>query len=200
MTFVRNHAQAMLACDFFVSVTARFQVVYVLVIMEIGTRRLVHFNVTAHPNATWALQQFRETISDQEDYRFLVHDRDSIYSPELDLGVKAMGVRVLKTPFHWPQANSYCERLIGSIRRECLDFLIPLSEGHLRRILKKWKTHYNQGRPHSSLGPGLPEKVGQNSPVPIQKHHHQLQEGYRVASKAILGGLHHEYWQKKIAA
>jgi hypothetical protein len=114
MTFIRNHAQAMLACDFFVSVTARFQVLYVFVIMEIGTRRLVHFNVAAHPHAAWTLQQFREAISDQQRYRFLVHDRDSIYSRELDLGVKAMGVKVLKTPFRSPQANSYCERLIGS--------------------------------------------------------------------------------------
>jgi transposase InsO family protein len=135
MTFVRNHAQAMLACDFFVSVTAGFQVIYVFVIMEIGTRRLVHFNVTAHPNAAWTLQQFREAINDQQGYRFLVHDRDSIYSQELDLGVKAMGVKALKTPFRSPQANSYCERLIGTIRRECLDFLIPICEGHLRRLL-----------------------------------------------------------------
>ncbi|MBP2667682.1 MAG: hypothetical protein H6Q76_2662 [Firmicutes bacterium] len=199
MTFVRNHAQAMLACDFLVTVTARFQVLYVFVIMEIGTRRLVHFNVTSHPNAAWTLQQFREAISDAQSYRFLVHDRDSIYSQELDLGVKAMGVKVLKTPFRSPQANSYCERLIGSVRRECLDFLIPISEGHLRKTLNVWKTHYNQGRPHSSLGPGLPEP-GHNTPVPIQKHRYQLQKGYRLKSKAILGGLHHEYWLEKIAA
>jgi transposase InsO family protein len=199
MTFVRIPAQAMLACDFFVSVTARFQVLYVFVIMEIGTRRLVHFNVTAHPNAAWTLQQFREAINDHQAYRFLVHDRDSIYSQELDLGVKAMGVKVLKTRFRSPQANSYCERLIGAMRRECLDFLITICEGHLRRILKEWKTHYNQGRPHSSLGPGLPE-AGKNSPVPILKHRHQLQESYRVESKAILGGLHHEYRLEKIAA
>jgi transposase InsO family protein len=117
----------------------------------------------------------------------------------LDLDEKAMGAKVLKTPFRSPQANSYCERLIGGIGGECLDFLIPISDGHLRRILNEWKTHYNQGRPHSSLGPGLPE-AGQNFPVPIQKHRHQLQEGYRVESEAILGGLHHEYWRKKIAA
>jgi putative transposase len=71
------------------------------------------FNVAAHPNAAWTLQQFREAINDQQGYRFLVHDRDSMYSQELALGVKAMGVRVLKTPFRSPQAYSYCERLIG---------------------------------------------------------------------------------------
>lgn len=199
MTFVHNHVRAMLACDLFIAVTVRFQVLYVFVIMEIGTRRLVHCNVTAHPNAAWTLQQFREVINDEQGYRFLIHDRDSIYSHELDLGVEAMGATVLKTPFGSPQANSYCERLIGGIRRECLDFVIPISEGHLRRTLNEWKTHYNQGRPHSSLGPGLPA-AAQNSPAPIQKKRHQLQERYRVKSKAIFGGLHHEYWLEKIAA
>jgi putative transposase len=117
----------------------------------------------------------------------------------LDLGVEAMRARVLKTPFRSPQANSYCERVIGGIRRECLDYLILISDGHLRKTLNEWKTHYDQGRHHSSLGPGLPE-AEQNSPVRIQKHRHQLQEGYRAESKAILGGLHHEYSLEKIAA
>jgi len=110
-----------------------------------------------------------------------------------------MGVKVLKTPFRSPQANSYCERLIGSIRREGLDYLIPISESRQRKTLNVWKAHYNQNRPHSSLGPGLPEP-GHSSPVPIQKQRHQLQEGYRVKSKAILGGLHHGYWLEEIAA
>ena len=157
MTFVRNHAEAVLACDFFVVVTARFRVLYVFVIMEVGCRRIRHFNVTAHPTAEWALQQFRDAISGEEPYRYLIHDRDSIYSPELDSALKAMGLKVLKTPFRAPQANAYCERLVGSIRRECLDFLIPLDEKHLRRTLKHWVEHYNRGRPHSSLGPGIPD-------------------------------------------
>jgi putative transposase len=199
MTFVRNHAQAMLACDFFVSVTASFQVVYVFVIMEIATRQLVHFNVTAHPTAAWTVQQFREAINDQQGYRLLIHDRDSIYCQELDLAVRDMGVRVLKTPFRSPQANSYCERLIGSLRRDCLDFLIPISESHLRRIVKEWQIHYNQARPHSSLGPGLPEPKP-DLPAPPQVFRHQIPLGYRVTAKSILGGLHHEYRLEKIAA
>jgi transposase InsO family protein len=199
MNFVRNHGQAMLACDFLVTVTARFQILYVFVIMEIRTRRLVHFNATTHPNAAWTLQQFRQAIGDTQGYRFLIHDRDSIYAQEMDLGVKVMGVKVLKTPFRSPQANSYGERLVGTMRRECLDYLIPIGESHLRKTLNVWKAHYNQARPHSSLGPGLPEP-GHSSPVPIQKQRHQLQEGCRVKSKTILGGLHHEYWLEKIAA
>jgi putative transposase len=159
MTFVRNHAQGMLVCDFLASVTVRFHILYVFVMMEIGSRRLVHFNVTSHPTATWTLQQFREVLDNAQDYRFVTHDRDKIYSQDLDLAVRAMGVRILKTPFRSPQANSHCERLVGTLRRSCLDFLIPLSESHLRRIVKEWQIHYNQARPHASLGPGLPESV-----------------------------------------
>jgi len=142
MTFVRNHAQGIVACDFFIAVTATFRVLYVFVVLEVGSRRIVHCNVTAHPTADWTLQQFREAITGEQPYRFMIHDRDSIYSPGLDSAVRSMGVRVLKTPFHAPQANAFCERLIGTIRRECLDFLIPFNERHLRGILKEWVTHY----------------------------------------------------------
>jgi transposase InsO family protein len=118
----------------------------------VGTRRIAHVNATAHPTADWTLQQFREVLAG-----FLVHDRDSIYSSAFDSAVEAMGLSILKTPFRAPQANAFCERLIGSIRRECLDFLIPLNDRHLRGILKEWVAHYNKGRPHSGLGPGKPE-------------------------------------------
>src|SRR5208282_3681677 len=87
---------------------------------------------------------------------FLIHDRDSIYSRDFDAGLKAMDLRILKTPYRAPQANAFCERLIGTVRRECLDFLIPLNEKHLRGVLKEWVAHYNRGQPHSSLGPGIP--------------------------------------------
>jgi putative transposase len=120
------------------------------VIMEVGTRKIAHFNVTDHPTAPWTIQQFREVITGEQPYRFVLHDRDSIYSTELDCALKSLGVIVLRTPFRAPQANSFCERLVGTIRRECLDFLIPLNQRHVRRILKEWVAHYNQGRPHSS--------------------------------------------------
>jgi len=108
-------------------------------------------------------------------------------------------VRILKTPFRSPQANAYCERLIGSLRRGCLDFLIPMSERHLGEILKEYRTHYNQGRPHSSLGPGFPEPTN-GLPVPRQKQRHQIPTGYQVKAKLILGGLHREYLLEKMAA
>jgi transposase InsO family protein len=109
--------------------------------MEIGSRRILHHNVTAHPTAEWMLQQFREAIPGEHEYKFLIHDRDSIFAAEGDNELKSFGLRVLRTPVQAPKANAYCERLIGTIRRECLDWVIPLSEKHLRRILREWVAH-----------------------------------------------------------
>ena len=197
-TFVRNHAQSVVACDFFVSVTATFRTVYVFVAMEVGSRRIVHFNATQHPTAEWTIQQFREFLAFDHPYRFVIHDRDGIFSPRLDHELNGFGVRVLRTPFRAPKANAYCERLVGTIRRESLDFLIPLNEGHVKRILREYIRHYNRGRPHSSLGPGIPEPP--QAKVPDGPHRHKLPEGYRVTSIPVLGGLHHEYGLEKEAA
>jgi len=150
-TFVRNHARALFACDFFIVVTARFHVAYVFVLLEISTRRIVHWNVTAHPTADWTVQQFRAALTGESAHRFLIHDRDAIYAPAVDRAVEAMGLRVLKTPVRTPQANAFCERVIGTMRRECLDWLIPFSERHLRHLLRAWIAHYNR-RPAYQLG------------------------------------------------
>lgn len=198
-TFVRNHVRSIVACDFLVVVTARFRVLYVFLVMELGTRRIVHCNVTAHPTAEWTLQQFREAIPTDHSYRFLIRDRDSIFSAEVDEQLKAFGLRVLRTPARAPQANAYCERLVGTVRRECLDFMIPFGEAHLQRILKEWVSHYNQGRPHLSLGPGIPEPLVMKVHPPVQDRRFFSKE-YKVRSRRILGGLHHEYRWEKMAA
>jgi putative transposase len=197
-TFVRNHAKSIVASDFLVSITAKFQILYVFVAMEIGSRRILHFNVTAHPTAEWTTQQFREILADPHPYRFVVHDRDCIFSASLDRSLKDFGVRPIRTPVRAPKANAYCERLMGTIRRECLDYLIPINERHLRVILKEFVCHYNRGRPHTALGPGIPEPIQASAPASV--HRHKLPAGYRVASKPVLGGLHHEYSLKKEAA
>jgi transposase InsO family protein len=163
LTFIRNHAKVIVACDFSAGVTATFRTLYVFAIMEVGTRRILHNSVTAHPTADWTLQQFREALPDDHPYQFLIHDRDSIFAENLDKSVAALGVRVLRTPVRAPKANSICERLGGSLRRECLDFFIPFNERHLRTIVKFWTKHYNRGRPHSSLGPGFPDPIGERS-------------------------------------
>jgi transposase InsO family protein len=198
-TFVRNHAQAIIACDFCVVVTATFRPLYVFVLMEHATRRIVHCNVTAHPTAHWTLQQLREAIPADHGYRFLLHDRDSIFSQQLDQHICRLGLRVLKTPPQSPQANALCERLIGTIRRECLDFLIPLTANHLRHLLRAWVHHYNTGRPHMALGSGIPQPPA-SLPAPLQPGRHRLPPHGRVVARSILGGLHHEYGLEAQAA
>jgi len=197
-TFVWNHAQALVACDFCVVVTATFRVLYVFVALEIGSRRLLHVNTTAHPTAAWTLQQFREIFAEPHGYRFVLHDRDSIYSPWLDAAVTAMGVRVLRTPVQSPMANAYCERLLGTLRRECLDFLIPFGEEHLRRVVRIWQDHYNEARPHSQLGPGLPQPPPSLPAATIIGH--ALPRDQRIVARPILGGLHHEYGLERLVA
>jgi transposase InsO family protein len=193
VTFLRNHAKAIIACDFFVAVTVTFQLVYVFVLIHHASRRLVHFNVTAHPTAAWTLQQMRDAVGFEQDYRYLLHDRDSIFARHLDESIKGFGRRVLKSPPRSPMANAVCERLIGTMRRECLDWLIPISEPHLRSILKIWVGHYNSSRPHMALGPGVPDPPAKAGAFQTQQSRHRIGEGLVVLAKSVLGGLHHEY-------
>ena len=168
------------------------------VVLDVGTRRIVHWNVTEHPTADWTIQQCRAVITGETGHRFLVHDRDAIYAPAVDRAIRSMGLRVLKTPPRTPQANAFCERVIGTIRRECLNWLIPLHEHHLRGILREWVPHYNRGRPHTSLGPGIPEpSPAQIRPAPTG---HRLPTGCRVIATPVLNGLHHEYQLVREAA
>jgi len=132
LTFIHNHAKVIVACDFFVVVTATFRVLYLFVVLELGSRRVVHCNVTAHSTAEWTLQQFREALPHDHSYRFVIHDRDSIFSGALDPRVANL-VRALRTPVRAPMAKAVCECFGGSLRRECLDFLIPFHERHLKR-------------------------------------------------------------------
>ena len=191
-SFVRNHARAMVACDFCIVVTATFRLLYVFVIMKHATCRLLHVNVTAHPTAHWTLQQLREAIASDDHYRFLIHDRDRIFSVQLDQSIGHLRLRILRTPARSPQGNTCCERLLGTLRRECLDFMIPLTKHHLRRLLNEWVPHYNAGRPHIALAPSIPQPL-LPSQVPLQTHRHQLPAHLYVVACPILGGLHHEY-------
>jgi transposase InsO family protein len=191
-TFLKNHAEAIIACDFCVVATVTFRILYVLVVMEHASRRVIHLNVTAHPSAAWTLQQLREAIPSDHTYRFILHDHDAIFSAKLDAALAHMGLEVIKHLCCSPQANSLCERLIGTLRRECLDWIIPLSEQNLRKTLRSWLAHYNRGRPHSSLGPGLPAPV-LNLPVQLQRTRHRFDRASRVVARPVLNGLHHEY-------
>ena len=126
-------------------------------------------------------------------HRYLIHDRERIFAKHLDDSIRALGVEVLRSPVASPKANAICERVIGTARRECLDWLIPVSEAHLRAILRCWVTHYNRRGPHSALGPGVPDPPEKRETILTPEPRHRLATGALVLAKSILGGLHHEY-------
>jgi transposase InsO family protein len=194
---VRNHASAVLACDFFVTVTATFRVLYVFVVLEVGTRRILHWNVTEHPTADWTAQ----AIPDGRIRRPSPSMGHSRPRQHLFRGFRchggSHGSDDSQAPVRAPQANAFCERLIGTIRRECLDWLILLNERHLRNTLKEWAAHYHRGRPDSSLGPGIPDPPSE--PIGERSHRHRLPGGHRVTATPILRGLHHEYALERAA-
>jgi hypothetical protein len=164
----------------------------VFVVLEVGTRQILHWNVTEHPTADWTAQQFRMIVLGKQAQRFVIHDRDTIYSDGVDRTLEAMGLTVLKTSVHVPQASAFCERVIGTIRRECVDFITAIAKSTFARLFESGSLITIAGRPHASLGPGLPEcsVVG---PVVGDSNGHSVPIGYRVAATPILGGLHHEY-------
>lgn len=122
---------------------------------------------------------------------FSLHDRHKTFSASLDEEVESWGIHILRSPVRMPTPNAHCERLIGTIRRECLDYVIPLNSGHLRRILREWVSHYNAGRPHRSLGPGIPDRP--QPKIPTDSRPSRFRSPSRVIAEPILGGLHHEY-------
>jgi transposase InsO family protein len=182
-TFLKNHLGVTAACDFFVVPTLRFSLLYGLVVLSHDRRRIVHVGVTAHPTAEWAARQLVEAFpGDELMPRFVVRDRDAIYGDTFERQVKAMGLRQLRTAHKSPWQNAFCERVIGTIRRECLDHIIPLGERHLLRTLRAYAAWYNSARTHSSLGGDSPIARGRES-----------EPAFDVAAEPVLGGLHHRY-------
>ncbi len=195
-TFIRNHARKIVAIDFAVaiapSLSGRLRHFYILVVMELGSRRMLHAGVTEHPSAFWTSNQLRHALPSDAGYKYLIHDNDSIFSNDVDAAVASLGIAPIRTPFRAPKANAHCERLIGTLRRECLDWIIPLGERHLRAVVNEWRNHYNRGRPHMALAGGVPD-APEDLPVARQAHRHRLPEGSKIESTSILGGLHHDY-------
>jgi transposase InsO family protein len=153
--FIRAHASAIIATDMFTIDTVFLQTLYVIVFIELGTRRLLFANCTANPDSAWITQQARNVAYEIQDLgvtvRFAVHDRDTKFTSNFDAVLETEGMEVIRTPDRAPRANSHCERSIGSARREFFDFMIVIGERHLRLLLDLWLDHYNRGRPHMAL-------------------------------------------------
>jgi len=153
--FIRGHAAAIIAADFFTIERVFLRTIYVIVIIELGSRRLLWADCTTNPGSAWVTQQARNVAYELQDLgipvRFAIHDRDSKFTSGFDAVLESEGVEVIRTPYRAPRANSHCERSIGSARREFFDFLIVIGERHLRLLLSLWLDHYNHGRPHMAL-------------------------------------------------
>ena len=181
-TFLENHVGQIAAIDFFTVPTVTFRVLFCFLVMRHDRRRIVHFNVTSSPTARWTARQITQAFPFETAPRFLLRDRDGIYGHDFQQRVEAMGIEEVLIAPRSPWQNPYCERVIGSIRRECLDHVIVLGEEHLRRILAEYLRYYHGARAHLSLG--------RNSPNPRQVE--PLEAG-RVVAEPLLGGLHHRY-------
>ncbi len=179
-TFVRNHAPQIAAMDLFVVPTIGFNLLYAFVMVRLARRDLVWINVTAHPTAEWIAQQITEAFPWNEAPRYLIRDRDGVYGPVVRRRLRAMGIRDKPISAGSPWQNCFAERLIGSIRRECIDHVVALGEEHLRRVLRSYASYYNETRTHRSLNKDAP------IPRPVQRIG-------SIASHALVGGLHHQY-------
>ncbi len=178
-TFLRNHATGIAAMDFFVVPTITFRLLYCLVILRHDRRRIAHFDVTEGPSAQWTAQQIVEAFPFNEAPRFLISDRDGIFGSKVEERIKSLGIRWIRTALRSPWQNGIAERLIGSIRRECLDHVIVLNEEHLHRILGEYFDYHQNDRPHQGLA----------GAVPIPRSVDSARCG-RIVAEPRLGGLH----------
>lgn len=180
--FLRNHASEILACDFFLVPTASFKTLIGFVVMELGRRRILACDVTAHPTAMWVATVVRRAVLAAGGHaRYLLRDRDAIYGEAFKTAMRSMSLRQVVTAYHAPLHNAHAERLIGTLRRECLDHLIILGEEHARSILHEYVSYYNEERTHQALGAASPENDEARSGTGA------------IASVPYLGGLHHGY-------
>ena len=183
--FLRNHAPQIWACDFVQTYDIVFRTIFVFVIIELGSRRVVHFNITRHPTDAWLAQQLREATPFGERPGYLIHDNDGKFGSKVAAVAAATEIEVLHTPVEAPKANAICERFIGSLRRECLDHILILSKRHLYRVVKEYTNYFNHARPHQGIDQQIPcTSFSMKDDLPM--------EG-AIISHSVLGGLHHDY-------
>jgi transposase InsO family protein len=184
-TFLANHASEIWACDFVQTYDLFFRTVFLFFIIEHGSRRVVHVGVTRTPTDEWVAQQVREATPFGDGPRFLICDNDDKYGTHFEHAVEGAGVELIHTPPYAPKANAICERFIGSVRRECLDHILILSDKHVRRVIREYCEFFNQARPHQGLD--------QQIPTPSNIAHLPEHERREVIGRPVLGGLHYDY-------
>lgn len=155
-TFLKNHSTDVWACDFLPMMDLWFRTVFVFFIIELGSRRLVHFGITRHPTEVWVAQQLREATPNGVAPKYLIRDNDRKFGTQFDRVAKGTGMEVLKIPYRAPRANALCERFLGSVRRECLDRLLIFSDGQLYRVIREYVGYFNCARPHQGIGQKIP--------------------------------------------
>jgi len=184
-TFIRNHMSDLAAIDFFTVHTAGFKTLYVFLILSFDRRRVIHFNVTSNPTADWTSLQLIQAYPFDTSPRYLIRDRDSIYDQQVVDTLYMLGIKQVVISRRSPWQNGFCERIIGTIRRDCLDHVIVLNERHLRRVLKEYLTYYHRSRTHLGLGKDAPEPRATQAP-----------DTGPVVAEPVLGGLHHRYYRE----
>jgi putative transposase len=184
-TFLRNHGGEIWACDFLQVTDLFFRSVFAFFIIELRSRKVIHVGVTRSPTDTWTAQQLREATPYGQTPRYLIRDHDSKFGPCFTRVAATSSIKILKTPYHAPRANAICERFLGSVRRECLDHVLILSEKQLHCVLRFYIEYFNRARPHQGIHQRVPQ--GEIPSVPPGQY------GNRIISFPVLGGLHHEY-------
>ena len=179
-TFLSNHADGIASMDLFVVPTVSFRLLYGLLILQHGRRQILWLGVTAHPTAEWIARQLTEAYGWKAAPRYLLRDRDAVYGEVFLRRLRTMGIRDRPTAARSPWQNGYAERLIGSIRRECVDNVVVFGERHLRHLLTLYQRYYNEARTHLSL----------NKDAPVSR---AVQAVGTIVAKPLLGGLHHQY-------
>ncbi|MFQ5409559.1 MAG: integrase core domain-containing protein [Anaerolineales bacterium] len=182
-TFLQNHSPRIWACDFTIAHDLLFRPLYIFVFIELQTRRIIHVNVTAAPHDPWVAQQLREATAWDRHPDYLIHDRDNKYGSQFSNLATHTGINELVTPYQAPKANAFCERFIGSLRRECLDHELVLGREQLQRVVAAYIDYYNRSRPHQGIEQRMPTFFHYSPERPTGK----------VTSVPILGGLHHSY-------
>lgn len=182
--FLKNHAKDIRACDFLPVIDIWFRPLNLFFIVELSSRRIVHFGVTRSPTDEWVAQQLREATPFGQAPRFLIRDRDSKYGQAFTRVAVGTSIEILKTPYRAPKANAICERFLGSVRRECLDHILVLGEQHLYRVIREYVEYFNRARPHQGIEQKIPEDSGL---IP------EKQGKGKVIAFPVLNGLHHDY-------